>query len=461
MSVDYTDALDAGWRIFPLYPIKNGKCTCEKEDCKDAGKHPKAGNWQHTQPLDETQLAYLEDFDGLFFGNQLIDNYGIVVNTSGLIVVDVDGRNGGFESAKKITAMRDQCGFIVRTGSGGGEHWYFKNTSDQSLRTNLSDYPGIDFKSTGFVVGCGSLHASGVRYEVISGSPNAITEAPAELIDMLRRPERDPFTVEGHSVCADELANMLKYIKHDEQQSYERWLAVGMALHHATEGAAEGEALWEQWTIAQGRDDIDSIASKWHSFGKSLKPITQGTLLTWAKEGGYSQPVTFVDDTDWGDVSIDTSEPNEPPKLSIANYIDVLPKGTLVEALYKWICGNCLFPRKKIAFGAAMQAVSNVAGLNYRVEKHGTTLNLITFAVADSGTGKEAVYQSLLEIMRVAGVARAAHGSIKSEQELVRNLIRNQASLYIIDEYGTDLAKIAHAKRAVVLIIWWPCLKRS
>ena len=86
---------------------------------------------------------------------------------------------------------------------------------------------------------------------------------------------------------------MIKFIKHDEGQSYERWLAVGMALHHATNGAAEGEELWHQWTVAQGRGDTESITQKWHSFGKSSQPVTQGTLMTRAKDGGY-KPACYI-----------------------------------------------------------------------------------------------------------------------------------------------------------------------
>src|SRR5699024_7751125 len=171
-----------------------------------------------------------EDFDGLFFGNQLLDHHGVLVDKSKLLVVDVDGRNGGFESAEKLKHVRGQAAYIVKTGSGAGEHWYFKNTSEKSLRAALSEYPGIDFKSTGFVVGAGSLHVSGMRYEAVHGIPSNITDAPSELIELLERPERAEFSVEGHSVSIDELADMLKHIKHDAKQSYERWLAIGMAL---------------------------------------------------------------------------------------------------------------------------------------------------------------------------------------------------------------------------------------
>jgi len=38
--------------------------------------------------------------------------------------------------------------------------------------------------------------------------------------------------------------------------------------------------------------------------------------------------------------------------------------------------------------------------------------NIITFCVAGSGTGKEAVQQAYLKIMRSAGVQAAVHGGI-------------------------------------------------
>lgn len=441
-AVDYTDALDASWRIFPLHSFEltaNGAvCACGRESCEAAGKHPKASNWQHTQPYDDTQLAYLEDDAGIFGGNQLLDHYGIVVNTSGLLVVDVDGRNGGFESAKKLQAIRDKCGFIVETGSGAGEHWYFKNIADFELLTNHADYKGIDFKSSGFVVGCGSLHKSGHRYLALSGSPAQITDAPAELLELIKRPVRQTFSIEGASVTVQELAEMIKFIKHDEGQTYDRWLAVGMALHHATNGAAEGEELWHQWTAAQGRSDTESITQKWHSFGKSSQPVTQGTLMTWAKEGGYSQPVTFKDDTDWGELP--------QPKKNVSK-VDLLNPPGLVGELTKWINSRCLYPREHLAVAAALQIVGNVAGLNYIVGTYETTLNLITICIAGSRTGKGAIKSAIDSIHYELGLSRATHGKFKSSQELVRNAIYHQPVHYVYDEFGKQLEKLSSASK--------------
>ena len=70
MAIDYTDELDAGWVIFPLHQIirdaAGARCGCGDHECEAIGKHPRASNWQHTQPYDDEQLAYLEDFDGDF-----------------------------------------------------------------------------------------------------------------------------------------------------------------------------------------------------------------------------------------------------------------------------------------------------------------------------------------------------------------------------------------------------------
>lgn len=48
-------------------------------------------------------------------------------------------------------------------------------------------YVGIDFKSSGYVVGSGSLHESGANYETVKGYPQDTDFAPPELIALLER----------------------------------------------------------------------------------------------------------------------------------------------------------------------------------------------------------------------------------------------------------------------------------
>lgn len=452
MAVDYTDEIDAGWVVFPLHPImrtaEGVRCGCGEPECQAIGKHPKASNWQHTQPYDDEQLAILEDYEDEWFGNQLLNNHGVVVTSSGLLVVDVDGRNGGFASAERLQHIREQARYIVRTGSGNGEHWYFMVPSDwigKSLSGTLRDYPGIDFKSTGFVVGVGCEHVSGNRYEAILGNPAEVTEAPLELMQLLDRPERTRFVVDGAvtDYSNDDLRSMVDAIPNNGRD-YEKWIRIGMALHDATDGSMEGYDLWVDWSSRSDAHDASMMDRKWHSFGKAATVATVGTLIAWAREAGWQPSVTFTDNTDWGELPAapESTKPAEIEDDSTDTY------GGVVGAVYEWIDSQCLFPRRHISLAAALTAVSAAASLRYRAHAtYQVPLNLMVFCIADSGTGKEAVYQGLLHSVSAAGLAPAIYGKIKSEQELYRNAMRNQLSVYALDECGSLLGKIGSAKK--------------
>lgn len=444
MQITYKQALEAGWVIFPLHPItrdQNGflACGCGDPQCSAIGKHPRASSWQHTSVYDADQLNYLEDPDGQFFGNQLLRHHGVLLNASHLLVVDVDGRNGGWTSAEKLAHIRAQAGYIVKTGSGDGEHWYFhipEAWHGKALVTGVKDYPGIDFKSTGFVVGAGCDHFSGKRYEAIHGEPDEVDSAPDELLQLLHRAERTRFVLDGATIdySHDDLTGIVMGIR-NAGRDYERWIRVGMGIHHATGGTPDGYALWLRWSAQSPAHDETHMPMKWHSFGKSPSAeVTVGTLIEWARADGWSAPVTFTDETDWGVV-----EP-KPPRG-----IDLLRPPGLVGEVCNWINARCAMPRENLAVAAALQIVSNAAGLHYLVEGRNTSLNLITFAIAASRTGKGAIKRCINDVNRALGLARAEHGKFKSSQELVRNAIHHQPVIYTYDEFGKQLEKLAGA----------------
>ena len=66
--------------------------------------------------------------------------------------------------------------------------------------------------------------------------------------------------------------------------------------------------------------------------------------------------------------------------------------------------------------------------------------------LAGSGSGKEAIFQSGIDIMKMLKLNKAVHGTIKSEQEVVRNLVRHQAAYYYVDEIGHLLKKVKTAE---------------
>jgi len=450
MAIDYTDELEADWIIFPLHQIIRGakgvRCGCGDAECEAIGKHPRASNWQHSQPYDDDQLAYLEDFDGDFFGNQLIDNHGVVVASSGLIIVDVDGRNGGFESAKTLDLIRAKAQYIVRTGSGNGEHWYFTVPADwfgKSLAGTLRDFPGIDFKSTGYVVGVGCEHASGQRYEAQLGKPSDTGEAPIELMELLNRPERARFVHNGTTTdySNDDLRGIVAAIP-NSGRDYEKWIRIGMGLHDATAGSGEGYALWCEWSQRSDAHDERQMDKKWHSFGKAASLATIGTLIEYARQAGWTAPVTFTDNTDWGVIE------DAPVIKKAGKKYDLLNPPGLVGDICRWINSRCAMPREQLAVAAALQIVSNAAGLHYLVAGRNTSLNLMTFAIAGSRSGKGPIKACINEANRALGLSPAEHGKFKSSQELVRNAIQHQIIIYTYDEFGEQLKKVSGAARS-------------
>lgn len=431
--MNHRDFLAAGFRAFGLHRIADGKCTCGRDDCHAAGKHPVAASWQHTPDWSDEQIETMEALDHFATG------YGVLV--AGLLVVDVDARNGGMASYERLLNAIPEiagAGLVVTTGSGGGsKHLYFRAPPGVAMLQHLPQFSGIDFKSSGYVVGPGSLHASGGRYEAVIGTPCDITDAPPALVDLLLKPDKHRAIVDGTAVdvSACDIDSMLAAI--DPDTDHETWYRCGMAIHQITGGT--GFDLWDAWsargTKYPGRD---TLKTRWHSFGKSTNPVTIGTLRHYAQSAGWIEPVTFHDQTEWA---------AEPVRATLdSTGIDLLRPPGFVGEVAKWINSQSIFPRENLAVAAALMVISNVAGMRYTDPLDCAAFNLFCFGVADSATGKEAILQAHNELLRAAGVAGALVGGIKSEQEIYRNLIRHQAAFYAVDEMGEHLAKITSAR---------------
>ena len=106
--------------------------------------------------------------------------FGILLNPDDLII-DIDPRNfkKGDNPWKRLrTDLKlpdlGRKTYKVKTG-GGGAHVHFKKPANLDLVFKLHDYPGLDIKA-GLkdkgtdVIGPGSAHEGGKKYEVIKGS---------------------------------------------------------------------------------------------------------------------------------------------------------------------------------------------------------------------------------------------------------------------------------------------------
>ena len=425
------DYIEGGFNIFPLYNINNGKCECGFSDCQAVGKHPRANNWQTPVSWDDDQIATMLEF------GQLRDGFGVLCN--GWLIVDIDPRNGGtveglneFIGVDVVAASQ----FVVETG-GGGLHIYFKAPQGVTLDSHIKELKGIDFKVSGFVVGCGSLHKSGARYERMKGYPQDVGDAPSELIDALKR---NPALFKSVITKADdeEVKELLSYIK--GQDDYDSWLTVGMAVHSATDG--KGIMLWDSWSQNSSKYSETAIRTKWSSFGSPHgDPVTIATLKKLASDNGWVESVTFPEPT-----PAENETPLDEFSLLDTSWVDVNQPLGLTGEIANHIRRSAFAKCETLATSAAMQIMSNCLGMQYTFDfglGHGETpIAIYSFCVAPSGTGKDHPKNMIASYMQELEAGRGVFTDIKSTKEMVTNALSEQLNCYVIDELGLKLQRM-------------------
>jgi len=186
-ALEYTSK---GMKVFPVhYPI-GGKCSCLKPECKSNGKHPMThtGLKEASNDLNQIKQWWISKPEA---------NIGIATGkTSGIVVLDIDPKNGGDESFKQMIKKYGELPKTptVITGSKGN-HFYFKSPDCEiKNKANLSNYSGIDIRGDGgYIVAPPSLHASGNRYEWLEGHALGkieLADMPEWLIELTKQPNK-------------------------------------------------------------------------------------------------------------------------------------------------------------------------------------------------------------------------------------------------------------------------------
>jgi hypothetical protein len=180
--------------VFPCYEVgRNGHCSCGKgHQCEHPGKHPRweRGTLEHGH-LDATTD---ERLIRRWWGKWPHANVAAPVRP-GEIVLDVDPKNGGFESLRILEAEYGQIPVSVMARSGsGGLHDYLKlppNIEVKNDTTGNKLAPGLDVKANGYVLLPPSRTDKG-DYLWVSGplGTTPLADAPEWIVELLTEPPK-------------------------------------------------------------------------------------------------------------------------------------------------------------------------------------------------------------------------------------------------------------------------------
>lgn len=219
---------------------------------------------------------------------------------SGLVVMDIDPRNGGYETLAKLEAEHGLVySAVTSTTQGGGEHRVFK--ADEVNYPGTVG-PGIDIKHNGYILVEPSQGQSG-KYAWQSGknplTGSLPTAAPAVILSRTQEDKtlsvktRPGSLVEAPEVYAD-LRRALTLIPPESE--YSQWLRVlqGLSRLSDREQAYEIAREWSTRSSKPGHNE-QAFKDKWRSLMHEDSEVTPRSVFYIAK--GYGplpepEPVT-------------------------------------------------------------------------------------------------------------------------------------------------------------------------
>ncbi len=107
--------------------------------------------------------------------------------------------------------------------------------------------------------------------------------ADGETSTKLMRAKADPEDFTANIKVGLSIKEAKDLLAHIDASDYDKWLQVGMALHHEFDGGTDALALYDEWSAtAHNYSSIEDITKRWDSFGGD--GITARTLIKWGNE---------------------------------------------------------------------------------------------------------------------------------------------------------------------------------
>lgn len=399
---------------------------------------------------------------------------GIAVKPSGLVCIDIDPRNGGFETMQRLEAEHGPLvSDIYAFTGGGGQHLVCSSQQVENLPGTLGK--GVDLKSDGYFCAYPTIHPNGVRYEwEASSDPIECVDAVPSMfpgwVRDLSRPSVAASSAWAQAVSSQraeqrfatitpeqqaEIGEALAAIPSDER---EVWLQVGMALQ-STGDAQWAFDAWCEWSAQSDKFNAQDQIRVWRSFAaRGLDGLTYRSIFELAKQHGtvvrpvpVSAPAIAVDALD--DVGLQIAQERQQeidPTL-------LRPPGVLGDVT-DWINATSFHLQPQFAVQAALAFAATVLGRRFMTTQNNCP-NLYLVNIAKSGGGKEYTKKAIEELLRACGLESLIGPSgYTSESGLISALLERPNHVTVMDEMHRVLEVVrsnnnSHGKTMVTALM--------
>lgn len=369
---------------------------------------------------------------------------GIAVLPSKLVCVDIDPRNGGFETMERLEGEHGALvSDVLQFTGGGGEHRIFSSAMVANLPGKMG--PGVDLKADGYFCAEPSIHPNGKTYGWEASSDPQEGCLPSTLPGWVRDLSRAPSAggsleaaVGSRFVSPEQVLELKEALGFIDCDDYHGWIAVGQALRSA--GAA-GFGLWDAWSQRSEKYDPSTMGKKWRSFAP--RSLNLETVFYRAQQGGWVNPMGKA------------AQAREQALLALAEQVQqvrvyvpaevatpitsaVVPFPVpMLDEVCHWICRT-----QGIAHGVAVQmAVISIAGLaasRLYVSEYGDGAHLYQLISAPSVGDLLPLHRAVNQVVRECGMRKMLREQrFTSQTALYRTLMRAPATLWLAAEWGT------------------------
>lgn len=310
-----------GWKVLPLWNVNPaGQCRCGSDHTNEEGKPQphKFGKHPHGGVGGLAPNGFLDatgdpEIIRQWFASDPDAGIGIACAASGLVVLDIDPRNGGDLTLARLEADHGVMhSDVVAKTQGGGEHRVFNAEQGCTYAVKLGK--GLDIKHNGYICVQPTIGGQGV-YRWEDGAHPLFGCEPSPHPALIRGKARSDYKLterQGKPVATaqtfEDLAAALTYLEAD---NYDDWTKVGLALKPYEEA---GYALWAKWSSKSAKFNATEARRKWDSDLVQPNSITYLSIFRAAmdagwKNGGPNHGVTDVgaiwQELDLGDLDLE------------------------------------------------------------------------------------------------------------------------------------------------------------